>query len=203
MQGWNGIGYNFVIYKNGEVHEGRGLEYIGAHAGINEYNQKYVGICLVGNYEVTTAVPDAQFNSTVELIKYIQGYYSTAKTILRHSDVKATACPGKYFPWTELKNLKLRGDDELLSTEYTELKKLITDLTAQVKTLGEAVNKKADKGEPNFTSLEDVKARESWAYDTTKKLVDGGVLQGTGEQLDLSYDLLRTFVILDRMGKLD
>lgn len=41
-----------------------------------------------------------------------------------------------------------------------------------------------------------------WARPTVEKLVKSGVLQGDGESLNLSYDLLRTLVILDRAGKL-
>lgn len=47
-----------------------------------------------------------------------------------------------------------------------------------------------------FTTLEDVPA---WGRDTVRRLVASGVLLGDGEGLNLSYDLLRTLVILDRM----
>lgn len=50
-----------------------------------------------------------------------------------------------------------------------------------------------------YKRLEDV---PKWARPTAEKLVKSGVLQGDGEGLNLSYDLLRTLVILDRAGKL-
>ncbi len=39
-----------------------------------------------------------------------------------------------------------------------------------------------------------------WARATIDKLVAAGALQGTGTGLNLSYDLMRTLVILDRLG---
>ena len=47
-----------------------------------------------------------------------------------------------------------------------------------------------------------------YAQPAVKKLVDAGALTGTGtvdgvKQLNLSYDLVRTIVILDRIGAFD
>ena len=40
----------------------------------------------------------------------------------------------------------------------------------------------------------------AWARETVQKLVDRGYLNGTGEGLDLSADMVRLLVILDRAG---
>lgn len=40
----------------------------------------------------------------------------------------------------------------------------------------------------------------SWARETVQKLVNRGYLNGTGEGLDLSADMVRLLVILDRAG---
>ena len=42
----------------------------------------------------------------------------------------------------------------------------------------------------------------TWAVPTVQKLVDKGILQGNGEGLDLSHDMVRMLVILDRAGML-
>ena len=42
-----------------------------------------------------------------------------------------------------------------------------------------------------------------WARETIQKLVDKKYLDGTGKGLDLSYDMVRTLVILDRAGNFD
>lgn len=39
-----------------------------------------------------------------------------------------------------------------------------------------------------------------WAQDTIRKLMDNGHLNGTGTGLDLSHDMVRLLVILDRAG---
>ena len=43
----------------------------------------------------------------------------------------------------------------------------------------------------------------SWARETIQKLVDKEYLNGTGEGLDLSADMVRLLVILDRAGNFD
>ena len=42
-----------------------------------------------------------------------------------------------------------------------------------------------------------------WARETVQKLIDKKYLDGTGKGLDLSYDMVRTLVILDRAGNFD
>ena len=46
--GWNDIGYNFVVGEDGNVYEGRGWEAVGAHAPT--YNTKSIGICIIGDF---------------------------------------------------------------------------------------------------------------------------------------------------------
>ena len=57
-----------------------------------------------------------------------------------------------------------------------------------------------DRKSRTFATLDKV---PDWARPTAAKLVGKGVLQGDGQGLNLSYDLLRALVILDRLGKLD
>ena len=40
----------------------------------------------------------------------------------------------------------------------------------------------------------------AWARPTVQKLVDAGYLQGDGEGLNLTDDMLRMLVVLDRAG---
>jgi len=109
INGWNGIGYNFYIHKDGTIYEGRGLEYQGAH--VTNYNAKTIGICCQGDFEyVDTYMSDAQYNALVWLIRYCQAIYGDGLYIKGHKDVSATACPGKNFPLEEVKKLQYRGD---------------------------------------------------------------------------------------------
>jgi N-acetylmuramoyl-L-alanine amidase. len=45
---WNDIGYNFVVGEDGNVYEGRGWGYVGAHAP--NYNSRSIGICIIGDF---------------------------------------------------------------------------------------------------------------------------------------------------------
>lgn len=47
-RGWWDIGYNFLIGEDGNAYEGRGWNYVGAHAP--GYNTQSIGICLLGDF---------------------------------------------------------------------------------------------------------------------------------------------------------
>ena len=57
----------------------------------------------------------------------------------------------------------------------------------------------AYRNKNRYEHLEDV---PDWAKPTVETLVAAGVIKGDGEALNLSYDLCRSLVILDRLGKL-
>lgn len=106
-QSWSGIGYHFVIRRNGNIERGRELSAIGSHSG-PKGNGDSVGVCLTGNFE-TGKPTTAQINSLVWLIlKYLEPRYGNFK-VIGHRDVMATACPGKNFPWDELRRKLLEG----------------------------------------------------------------------------------------------
>ena len=48
-----------------------------------------------------------------------------------------------------------------------------------------------------YDTLKDVPA---WGQETVKKLTERKILQGDGQNLDLSHDMLRILVLLDRAG---
>lgn len=48
-RGWSGIGYHYVIRRDGTEEIGRLLEQVGAHA--KGHNENSVGICLVGGVD--------------------------------------------------------------------------------------------------------------------------------------------------------
>jgi N-acetyl-anhydromuramyl-L-alanine amidase AmpD len=110
-QGWSGIGYHFVIRRNGNIERGRELSAIGSHSG-PKGNGDSVGVCLTGNFEIDKPTA-AQINSLVWLItRYLEPRYGNLK-VIGHRDVMATACPGKNFPWADLKR-RLEEDDDMI-----------------------------------------------------------------------------------------
>lgn len=99
-KGWSGIGYHFYIRKDGTIWQGRPIDKFGSHA--LGYNGESVGVCFEGNYETDVIMPDAQKKSGQELITYLKGIFPKAQ-IKKHRDFNATACPGRYFPFEEIK----------------------------------------------------------------------------------------------------
>ena len=65
---------------------------------------------------------------------------------------------------------------------------------------GQAAWERFKGGLTMYQNLEHI---PDWARPTVRKLVERQVLQGDGTGLNLSGDLLRTLVILDRLGLLD
>ena len=99
--GWSGIGYHFVVYKDGSIHRARPLDALGAH--VKNANSDSIGICAVGNYDnEDKTMPDAQFNSIVNLCKYLKGIYPNAK-VVGHKEIGASDCPGRYYPLDKIK----------------------------------------------------------------------------------------------------
>lgn len=124
--GWNGIGYNYYIHKDGTIYLGRGQEYAGAHCP--SHNSKTIGICCQGRYHnADTSMPDTQYNALIWLITYLKGIYGSGIYIKGHKEVYATACPGQYFPLAEVKTLKYRGttnnkeDEDMTEAQVLEL----------------------------------------------------------------------------------
>lgn len=51
-----------------------------------------------------------------------------------------------------------------------------------------------------FQTIEEIKRDAPWAEETVQKLVNRGVIKGSGSNLDLSEDMLRVLVFQDRAG---
>lgn len=106
---WLGIGYHFVIGNGNGMPDGeieptfRWNDQIhGAHAGADRYNQRGIGIALVGNFEKQRP-SSAQIAAVKTLIGMLKNRYGiSSENVVGHNDVKATACPGQYFPLSEV-----------------------------------------------------------------------------------------------------
>ena len=92
---WSGIGYHFLIHKDGSAEYARPLECQGAHTFKN--NEFTVGICLAGNYQFGTP-PTPQVQTAIQLIGALCNKYDfqpTDMTIFGHRDLGDTSCPGR------------------------------------------------------------------------------------------------------------
>jgi N-acetyl-anhydromuramyl-L-alanine amidase AmpD len=108
---WLGIGYHFVIGNGQGMTDGEieptfrwKQQLQGAHAGVADYNQSGVGIVLVGNFEEKPPTA-AQVASVKRLIRVLSREYEIEATqVVGHSDVKATECPGRQFPLSQIRD---------------------------------------------------------------------------------------------------
>lgn len=60
--------------------------------------------------------------------------------------------------------------------------------------------KKGTEETERFDTLAEIRKKAPWAAETVEKLVSRGALNGTGTGLDLSMDMIRLLVIVDRAG---
>lgn len=98
--GWSGMGYHFLVRKDGSIYRGRPEDKVGAHAGGSNYNS--IGICFEGDY-MEEDMPEVQKVAGKELVSYLKNKYGIT-TVQAHRDVCATSCPGDKFPFDEIAN---------------------------------------------------------------------------------------------------
>jgi len=115
-KGWVAIGYNYFVAFDGTVYEGRGFN---VGAGVANHNSHVLSIGFQGDYNSCSLMPDAQFNAGVELIKFVLNKIPDAR-ICAHRDFGGTVCPGKYFPFAEIKSLKLRKEKYEMIYNYID-----------------------------------------------------------------------------------
>ena len=147
---WAGIGYNFYVRKNGEIHEGRPIDAAGGHT-LN-YNSTTLGICFEGNYDKEMVMPLAQLNAGKALLKYLHCIYPSA-SIKCHRDLNSTACPGKFFPLGEILKYNDNAESEI---ENMKRFKTINELPYGKDEISELVKCGALNGKANQITGEDL-----------------------------------------------
>ena len=190
--GWNDIGYNFLVDKYGQIFEGRygGITrpVVGAHA--QGFNTGSVGIAVIGNYGSTPITPAARaalasliawrldlahvdpLSSVVRISagnpRYPPGRAVTLKAISGHRDVYPTSCPGASL-YAQLPSIRT-------AVSRTGLPKLYSP--AVTGTLG---------GPVRFTAR--LSSSASWTVtvrDSTAAVVATGT--GTGTRVDWTWN---------------
>jgi len=87
QNGWDGIGYHYVITESGEIQNGRPTYWTGSHA---RGHNNDIGICLIGQDVFT---PE-QFYSLSKLLKKLTFQFSIdMKHVIGHCDVSDKTCP--------------------------------------------------------------------------------------------------------------
>ena len=105
-QGWVDIGYHYLVYRDGSIHEGRNVDMVGAHC--QGHNAQSIGVCYVGGVARDGKTPkdtrtQAQKDALVHLLMQLVCLYPDA-TIRGHRDFAAKACPS-FDATREYKNL--------------------------------------------------------------------------------------------------
>ena len=96
--GWSGIGYHYIITRNGTVVPGRPIEKVGAH--VKGHNTGTIGICLIGGHgsDANDAFADnftaQQDFSARKLIDDLKEHFPSIKKITGHNQYARKACPG-------------------------------------------------------------------------------------------------------------
>lgn len=91
QQGWSDIGYHYVVYRNGDVVNGRDVDIQGAHCADNGGNINSIGICYIGGCSRDGKTPkdtrtDAQKVALLNLLLDLKKLYPHA-VILGHRDL--------------------------------------------------------------------------------------------------------------------
>lgn len=98
-RGWGGIGYHFVIEQDGKINYVGDLNLGRAHVG--GLNDKYIGVCMVGNFMEDRVPTDKQLQACHMLCReFIENESSRFPNVNDWEDMKphgelgSTACPG-------------------------------------------------------------------------------------------------------------
>lgn len=93
-RGWAGIGYHYLVRKDGTVFCGRPEDAIGAHC--RDHNHDSVGICAEGDY-TREQMPPQQEEAIIRLVRQLLRRYPGAR-VVGHRELVATTCPGQNYP---------------------------------------------------------------------------------------------------------
>lgn len=94
-KGWKGIGYHFVIYRDGSVHVGRSKSQVGAHCV--GHNSISIGICYIGGLSSDGKTPKdtrtkEQRDSLRALIEQLREEFPGV-ALHGHNEFAAKSCP--------------------------------------------------------------------------------------------------------------
>jgi len=106
-KGWEGLGYHFVIGNGTDTPDGAievgsrwHQQKHGAHCKTPNqyYNQRGIGICLVGDFTKTRPTP-RQMESLTRLVRYLCDACDIPPSrVTAHGEVNPrTQCPGRHF----------------------------------------------------------------------------------------------------------
>lgn len=161
--------------------------------GITNSNSIGIEICINSDGNRQRAI-----KNTLVLTKELMSELCIPiERVVRHYDASHKNCPStmskdNWKEWHEFKKCLLKSE-ELTMEPYEELKTMINNLSNKLNKLeNPMIFNYVDKNMPEY------------ARPTIQKLMDKGFLKGDGSgNLNLTNDMLRILVILDRSGSFD
>ena len=186
---------------------------------VNDYNQYYTWHCGDGHgkYGITNANSigiemcinsdgnyNKAFENTIAITKELMVKHNIPpERVVRHYDASRKNCPNSmsangWARWYEFKR-RLTETEELTMTQYEELDKKIEELNGTIDDLCESIQRLTPMV---YNYMDD--NMPDWAKPTVQKLMDRDILNGNEKgELGLTYEMLRTLVMLDRAGVFD
>ena len=98
-RGFNGIGYHYVIRRNGEIEPGRPESVIGAHCHVKgqNHNKHSIGVCYEGGYDIRGQPADTrtteQKAAMRQLLEDLHRRYPRAVIVGHHDLYPPKPCP--------------------------------------------------------------------------------------------------------------
>ena len=184
-RGFATIGYHYVIYRDGSIHEGRPLEQIGAHCV--GHNKHSIGICYIGGCTSDGKTPKdtrtpEQKEALFALLRHLKARFPNA-TIHGHRDFAAKACPS-YDAFREYRQLALAillVFSSLLFSSCRSTKRVVKEKAevAMQQTVSQSATSFAtDKFLQNIVLQIDSIVLTSMSVPQVSETVDGAVLIG-------------------------
>ena len=184
-RGFATIGYHYVIYRDGSIHEGRPLEQIGAHCV--GHNKHSIGICYIGGCASDGKTPKdtrtpEQKEALLALLRRLKTRFPNA-TIHGHRDFAAKACPS-YDAFREYRQLALAimlVFSSLLFSSCRSTKRVVKEKAevAMQQTVSQSATSFAtDKFLQNIVLQIDSIVLTSMSVPQVSETVDGAVLIG-------------------------
>ena len=184
-RGFATIGYHYVIYRDGSIHEGRPLEQIGAHCV--GHNKHSIGICYIGGCASDGKTPkdtrtSEQKEALLSLLRRLKARFPNA-TIHGHRDFAAKACPS-FDAFREYRQLALAimlVFSSLLLSSCRSTKRVVKEKAevAMQQTVSQSATSFAtDKFLQNIVLHIDSIVLTSMSVPQVSETVDGAVLIG-------------------------
>lgn len=113
---WYIADYHFAITKDLRIFNGNPISLPAFHSGDDYINFRSLSICFFGDFDIEI-LDRKQFEiGVLKITELAKEFFVPVKRILKHSDIVPTNCPGKNFPFEELR----KRVEENLKTNWKE-----------------------------------------------------------------------------------